>query len=220
MLNIKKSTKIYFYLLLFIFCSTYSFGQVQRAVEGKSIIRENIMQNNEFNFFRDWNKIATFKSGIGETVELFPIIFSTPDKKNELYGLQLDVEVKPQGGAASMRNSGSMTSLVNKNFIKRSVFLDKEDVAKMISYIQRDIIPNLKTTYKKKSKEYVFKSKELFFSFLIDEKTAKITIHIVDYGPLGDSNGGGEQIEFWTESKIEDIPQFLETIKAFYAAMK
>jgi hypothetical protein len=60
-----------------------------------SVIRENIIQYKEFNFFRDWSKIATLKSGIGEKVELFPVSFSVPDKKVELYGLQLDVEVKP-----------------------------------------------------------------------------------------------------------------------------
>jgi len=100
------------------------------------------------------------------------------------------------------------------------VFIDKTDVGKMIAYIERDIIPHLKDTYKNKSKEYVFKSKEMFFSFLIDEKDARITIHISDFGPLGDGNGGGDQIEFWTESKIEDIPKLLTTIKAFYSSMK
>jgi hypothetical protein len=90
----------------------------------------------------------------------------------------------------------------------------------MITYIQRDILPNLKSTYKKKSKEYVFKTKELFFSFLIYEKTARITIHIMDYGPLGDGMAAGEQIEFWTESKVDEIPELLETIKSFYASMK
>ena len=60
----------------------------------------------------------------------------------------------------------------------------------------------------------------MFFSFLINEKTARITMHMVDYGPLGDGSGGGDQIEFWTESKIDDIPSLLDTIKAFYATMK
>ena len=97
--------------------------------------------------------------------------------------MQLDAEVKPQEGSLAVRNSGGMFT-INKNFIKRSIFIDKADVSKMISYIQRDIIPNLKSSYKKKSKEYVFKTKELFFSFLIYEKTARITMHIMDYGPL------------------------------------
>ena len=51
------------------------FSQVQRTLIGKSVIREHIILYDEFNFTRDWNKIAQFKSGIGETVDLFPIIF-------------------------------------------------------------------------------------------------------------------------------------------------
>jgi hypothetical protein len=37
---------------------------------------------------------------------------------------------------------------------------------------------------------------------------------------LGNGTGGGEQIEFWTESKVDEIPTFLETIKLFYSTMK
>jgi hypothetical protein len=104
-------------ILLIVLIFTFTINaQVQRSIEGKSIIRENIKLNNDFNFFRDWSKTATFKSGIGETVELFPIVFSTPDKKIELYGLQLDAEVKPQEGSIAIRNSSGMFTL-NKNFI-------------------------------------------------------------------------------------------------------
>jgi hypothetical protein len=197
-------------LLLLLFVSFSILGQVQKAVDGTSIIRKNILFNQEFNFFRDWTNIASFKSGIGETVKMFPIIFSTPDKKITLHGLQLDAEVKPQ--------ETSLT-ITNKNMIKRSIFIDKDDVLGMISYIERDIVPNLKTTFKKQSKEYVFKSNEMFFSFLINEKDLRITIHIVDYGPLGDKKGG-EQIEFWTESKVDDIPNLLNTLKIFAKQMK
>jgi hypothetical protein len=197
-----------FLLTTFLICFS-TLSQVQRTVDGTSIIRKNIMQNLEFNFFRDWTNIATFKSGIGETIKMFPIIFSTPDKKITLHGLQLDAEVKPQETPTS----------ITKSLIKRSIFIDKDDVLGMISYIDRDIIPNLKTSFKKQSKEFVFKSEEMFFSFLIDEKDLRITIHIVDYGPLG-NKPGGEQIEFWTESKVEDIPNLLNTLKIFAKQMK
>ena len=208
--------KIFAITLLFISVSSYS--QVQRAIDGRSFIRENIIANSEFHFFRDWSVIANFKSGIGESVEFFPIIFSLPNSKIEVHGLQLDAEVKPRDN--QMRNSLSSIRLRNKDFVKRSVFIDKVEVGKMITFIERDIVPHLKDTYKNKSKEYVFKSKEMFFSFLIDEKDARITIHISDFGPLGDGTDGGDQIEFWTESKIDDIPKLLTTIKAFYSNMK
>ncbi|MGV1012465.1 MAG: hypothetical protein ACOYBS_08455 [Flavobacterium sp.] len=226
-LNLKKLFIFSFNLPLMVICffSLNSFSQEVRQVKrtvignGTSIIRENIEQNKEFNFFRDWNKIAILKSGIGETVELFPVVFIVPEKKIELYGLQLDVEVKPQKAGIEVQNSGSIFNLVNKNFIKRSIFIDKADVLRLITGIQRDVVPEIKNIYKKKSKEYVFKSNELFFSFFIYEKKARITMHIIDYGPGGDSKDG-EQIEFWTESKVDDIPEFLETLKALYSTMK
>ena len=210
---------------LFIFVlliSINTFGQVQRVVEGQSIIRDNIIANNEFNFFRDWNNVASFKSGIGESVVLFPIIYSTPDAKITLHGLHLNAFVKRQATANTFvsTNVSNFASDYGKDFFTRSVFIDKDDVKKMITYIERDIVPNLKTTYKKQSKEYVYKCKEMFMSFLIDEKTLRITMHIVDYGPLGDGKGAGEQIEFWTESQVETIPKFLSSIKDAYSKMK
>lgn len=213
--------KILFTLFLFV-TSINVFGQVQRAIEGQSIIRDNIIANNEFNFFRDWNNVASFKSGIGESVVLFPLVYSTPDSKITLHGLQLNVFVKRQGqvNVFVSTNISNFASDYGKDFFSRSIFIDKDDVKKMITYIERDIVPNLKTTYKKQSKEYVYKCKEMFMSFLIDEKTLRITMHIMDYGPLGDGKGGGEQIEFWTESQVETIPKFLGLIKDAYSKMK
>jgi hypothetical protein len=211
------------FLLVCFYTISYSqeVRQVSRNVEGgMSIIRENIILYKEFNFFRDWSKMAVLKSGIGEKVELFPVYFNVPDKKVELYGLQLDVEVKPQKEGIEVKNSGSILGLVNKGFVKRSIFIDKADVLRLITGLQRDVIPEIKNEFKNKSKEYVFKSKELFFSFFIYEKKARITMHVVDYGPSGFDNGANEQIEFWTESRVDDIPEFLQKVKEIYATLK
>jgi len=209
-----------FVLLCVLFEASVFTAQVQRAVDGQSIIRDNIVANEEFRFFRDWTKVAVFKSGIGETVELFPITFTVPTKKIELSGLQLDAEVKPQNEALRASYTPAGLNLMNKDFIKRSIFIDKQDAARFISFIEREVIPHLKDSYKKQSMEYVFKSKEMFFSFLIFEKTARITIHIIDFGPLGDGSGGGDEIEFWTEARIDEIPDMLATLKAFQSKMK
>jgi hypothetical protein len=85
--------------------------------------------------------------------------------------------------------------------------------------LDEEVVPNLKKKYKKQSKEYVFKSKEMFFSFLIDESKARITMHLSDYGPLG-NEPGGRQIEFWTEAKIDDIPSLQAKLKGFVQSMK
>jgi hypothetical protein len=194
---------------------------VQRVIDGESNIRANIIKYTEFNLFRDWTSIATFKSGIGESVQVFPIKFSSPDGKIYLHGLQLNAFVKKQEGVQYF-SSSNLTGLLRdkKDFLYRSVFIDKEDVARMITFIERDIVPNLKTSFKKQSKEYVYKCKEMFFAFLIDEKDQRITMHIADYGPLGDGRGGGNQIEFWTESQVDEIPKFLSSIKDAYSKMK
>jgi hypothetical protein len=197
-------------------------AQVQRAVEGMSIIRENIIQYSEFTFFRDWTTVATFKSGIGETTTFYPITFSVPDKNIKLYGLQLDALVKPQMSATTYAVGGGVpgAAVINKDFLSRSIFIDKADVLLFIDFLEKQVVPNLKTTYKKQSKEYVFKTKEMFFSFLIDEKTARITMHLTDYGPNGDGNWAGQQIEFWTEAKVENIPDLVEKLKSFSKSMK
>jgi hypothetical protein len=209
-----------FSILFFVNLNTY--GQVQRVIEGQSIIRDNIIANNEFNFTRNWNNTASFKSGVGEVVVLFPIIFNSPVSKVELHGLQLNAFVKRQINSTTFvsTNVSNFASAYGRDLLFRSIFIDKEDVKKMITYIERDIIPNLETTYKKQSKEYVYKCKEMFMSFLIDEKQLRITMHISDFGPLGDGIDGGTQIEFWTESQVETIPKFLESIKDAYSKMK
>lgn len=204
-----KNIFIILFLLSFI---TSAVSQVQRSVEGSSIIRKYIQLDDEFHFTRDWNISASFKSGIGESVKLFNIIYVTPDNKIKLLGLQMDVKVKKRDEVTKVVNS-SFSSFFDKEFVYRSIFIDKDEVDEMIIYIERDIVPNIKKQFKNISKEYVFKSKEMFFSFLIDEKDARISIHIIDYGPLGDGNGGGDQIEFWTESKVDEIPDFLDRLK-------
>ena len=209
-------------LIILFFASTTLFGQVQRVIDGQSVIRDNIIANSEFNFFRDWSNIASFRSGIGESVMLFPVIYSSPDGKVVLHGLQLNAFVKRQVTSTTFvsTNVSNFAAAYAKEFFSRSVFIDKDDVKKMITYIERDIIPNLETTYKKQSQEYVYKCKEMFMSFLIDEKQLRITMHISDYGPLGDGHGGGDQIEFWTESQVETMPKFLASIKDAYSKMK
>lgn len=214
MTNFKATISIFFLLGMLNLNA-----QVQRAVDGMSIIRENIIQYSEFNFFKDWTTVATFKSGIGETTTFYPIIFSVPEKNIQLYGLQLDAMVKPQMSATTIA-VGGMPGALNKDFLNRSVFIDKADVILFIKFLEKQVVPNLKTTYKKQSKEYVFKTKEMFFSFLIDQKTVRITMHLIDYGPNGDGNWGGQQIEFWTEAKVENIPDLLDKLKIFSKGMK
>jgi len=219
----KKQTILGVIIAISFFAVTKINAQVQRNIDGTSIMRENIIKYNEFNFSRDWNKIAKFESGIGESVQVFPVKFSSADGKITLFGLQMNAFVKPQEGTTFRVSVNNLSGLGRKykGFIQRSIFIDKEDVNKMITFIERDIIPNLKVKFNNKSQEYVYKCKEMFFSFLIDENDLRITMHLSDYGPYGDGRGAtGEQIEFWTESQVKEIPDFLNEIKTAYSNMK
>lgn len=203
------------WILVLIMTSNDLFGQVQRAIEGSSIIRKNILSNQEFTFTRNWENIATFKSGFGETIEIFYVLFTSPDGKIKISGLQLEADILSE----SIRSSSGSINLLNplaKKFSKRSIFIDNDDALGLVKYLEREVMPNLKASYKKQSKEHVFKSDEMFFSFLVSEKNQRITIHIADFGPLGDKPGG-EEIEFWTESQVDEIPGFLEKLKIMVA---
>lgn len=210
-----------FLAVLLVISSVTTYAQVQRAVDGSSSIREQIMQTQEFNFFRDWNNVAKFESGIGESVQVFPVKFESADGKTHLHGLQMYAFIKPEGTSFKISNNYSGVGKSGKGMIQRSIFIDKEDVGRMITFIERDIVPNLSKSYKKQSREYVYKCREMFFSFLVDEKELRLTMHLTDYGPFGDSRGAtGEQIEFWTESQVDEIPVFLKSIKEAYSKMK
>jgi hypothetical protein len=210
-----------FLAVLFMSVSIASYAQVQRAVDGSSIMREQIMLTQEFNFFRDWNDVAKFESGIGESVQVFPVKYESADGKVQLHGLQMYAFIKPEGTAFKISTNLSGLGKFGKGMVQRSIFIDKDDVARMITFIERDIVPNLNKSFKKQSKEYVYKCREMFFSFLIDEKELRITMHLSDYGPYGDGRGStGEQVEFWTESQVDEIPEFLKSIKDAYSKMK
>ena len=211
------------FAVLFISISTTcsSYAQVQRVVDGSSLIREQIIQTQEFNFFRDWNNVAVFRSGVGESVQVFPVKYESADGKVTLQGLQMYAFVRPEGTSFKIVNNYSGLGKENKGLVQRSIFIDKDDVGRMIVFIERDIIPNINKSYKKQSREFVYKCKEMFFSFLIDERDLRITMHLIDYGPFGDGRGStGEQVEFWTESQVSEIPDFLKSIKDAYANMK
>ena len=206
-------------ILTFLFLLTLT-SNAQRLVEGTSIIRQNYIYQKEFSFERNWKIIGKFKSGAGESLEVFPIIFSTPDGKVKLHGLQINAFIKPAGavGAGGFDQSGIKLNLGGSTALtKISNFIDKEDLNNMIIFIKRDIIPNLKTKLKKESKEFVFKTKEIFFSFLIDEKDLRITFHLSGYNSLGDNSGG--ESEFWTESQVDEMPDFLKALEEAYSKM-
>ena len=172
---------------------------------------------------KDWTLVAEFKSGIGETVQFFPIQIVDLKSGAKKNALQVDLQVKTKGsglGAAALgilaTGSGAATnnpvattagsSLFAQSISKDgilSLYVDKDQVNEMILFLEQNIIPNLTTKYKDKSSEFIFAADEIIFKFLIHEKRKRLSIILNDE----------ESYEFWTESRAEDIGGLIPILK-------
>lgn len=83
-----------------------------------------------------------------------------------------------------------------------------DEVDEFIQFIEKNVIPNLDLKFKKKSTEFIFKAKEMTFSYIVDEKRKRITIWLNNYEQEGQLN-----YSFWTETQVSKIPDLLEVLK-------
>jgi hypothetical protein len=199
--------KKYYLILGLLMLSRISSAQIIMA--GESELRKLVGKTQAFNFIRDWNFTAEFRSGIGEFVKFFPLDYTNVDTKQNVKALQLDLMVKQEEGVI-----GYVAGLpiAKKGEIRRSVWLDATEVKLFIDFLEKNVVPNLNAEYKKKSSEYIFKSKEMVFSFFTYEKTRRITINVVDFGPTG-ADKAGTLIEFWTETQVDKINDLITVLK-------
>lgn len=196
-----------------LFLGLLSFSIITTAqikIGGESEIRKLVSNAKEFNFIRDWGKTAEFKSGVGEYVRFFPLEYTEIATGQKVKALQLDLMVKDEGG-----NAKEGQPISKKGEIVRSIWLDVFEVKKFIIFLEKNVLPNLEVKYKNKSSEYIFKSKEMIFSYFINEKTKRITIYAVDFGPSG-ADAGGTLIEFWTESQVDKIDELVPVLKEIF----
>jgi len=138
---------------------------------------------------KDWTTIAEFKSGIGETVEFYPvevINLKTGEKTN---ALQLDMNIK-------------------KPDVFKTAWIGLEEINEFISFIEDNVIPNLKLKFKDKSSEFIFKANEMTLSYFIFEKKRRLTIKLNSYDDSEFNN-----YTFWTETQVDKIPRLLEILK-------
>jgi len=217
-------TKIY--MLLALGCLNFTpisaqdnnqsvYSETRKFIENAETTRVN----------KDWSLIAEFRSGIGETVEFFPIQIvnlKTGEKRNSL---QVNVQVKTKGGGlgatllgigaagvagglasgnAAQSSEGSiiMAQAMRKDGLIE-LYVDNSEVEELIKFMEINIIPNLNTKYKDKSSEFIFIADELTFKFLIHEKRKRLSILVND----------AETYEFWTESNADRIDELLPTLK-------
>jgi hypothetical protein len=181
-------------------------------VDGNSSTRKFIGQEPEFNFYRDWSYQATFTSGLGEYVKFFPTEIKNLRTNEKIKALQLEMMVKTENLGSNMVATISTLGMKKKEETNTSAFVGYDEVEGFISFLEKNVIPNLGTKLNSKSNEYIFKSKEMVFSYLIYEKERRITIGC----PIIDEATGrstGKFLYFWTERNIDDVKDLVKVLK-------
>ena len=169
----------------FLLFSIFVFGQNEESSTRKFMDEAQFTQIN-----KDWNTVAEFSSGIGEYVNFFPIEVINLKTKEKVNALQLDMYVK--------------TPEVHK-----TAWVGLDEIDEFVNFLEINVIPNLELKFKKKSTEYIFKAKEMTFSYIVDEKRKRISIWLNNYEKDGQLN-----YYFWTETQVSKIPELLKVLKA------
>lgn len=174
--------KIVFYLL--ILSSSFTFSQNIESSTRKFMDDAQFTRIN-----KDWTTIAEFKSGIGETVEFYPIEVINLKTGAKTNALQLDMKIK------------------NPDVFK-TAWIGLEEINEFVRFVEEIIVPNLDLRFKNKSSEFIFKANEMTLSYFIYEKTRRLTIKLNSYDDSVIKN-----YTFWTETQVDKIPRLLEILK-------
>lgn len=178
-------------------------------VDGNSSTRKFIGQEPEFNFFRDWSYQATFTSGIGEYVKYFPTEIKNLRTNEKIKALQIEMMVKQENNAVEKISS---FGLKKKDEVTTFAYIGYDEVEGFITFLEKNVVPNLGAKLNSKSNEYIYKTKEMVFSYLIYEKERRITIAC----PIVDETNGkstGKFLYFWTEKNIDDVKDLVKVLK-------
>lgn len=138
---------------------------------------------------KDWNTTAEFYSGIGEYIKFFPIEVTNLKSNVKEKGLQLDMHITQPD-------------------VYKTAWVGLDEIDEFIYFLETNVVPNLDLTFKKQSAEYIFKAKEMTFSFLIDEKRKRVSVTLNNYDEIGLRN-----YYFWTETQVNKIPELLAVLK-------
>jgi|JI10StandDraft_1071094.scaffolds.fasta_scaffold145014_2 hypothetical protein len=169
----------------------------------ESPVRQFLYNSTRTRVNKDWSLMAEFKSGTNEHVQFYPVQAIDLVSNMKMEALQIDMLIKPY--------QVSIVQVAPTIAILRSAWIGLEEIDDFINFIENFIIPNTKLKYKDKSTEFIFKSKELTFKFLVDEKRRRLTISINNYDFTEVNNS---YFEFWTEAKVDNIDELLPILKA------
>lgn len=174
-------------LLTVLFLAGFASYAQKENVESTTRIFIDKAQFTQIN--KDWTTIAEFSSGIGEYVNFYPIEVIDLKTNAIVNALQLDMYVK-------------------KPEVNKTAWVGLDEVDEFIQFIETNVIPNLDLKFKKKSTEFIFKAKEMTFSYIVDEKRKRISIWLNNYEKEGQAN-----YYFWTETQVDKIPDLLKVLK-------
>ncbi|OAE90473.1 hypothetical protein FPG87_12330 [Flavobacterium psychrophilum] len=184
-INKNKLMKKHITILTILF-SIFSYSQKENQ---ESTTRKFIEKAQFKRINKDWSTIAEFKSGIGEYVNFYPIEVIDLKSNEKVNALQLDMFIK------------------NPDTFK-TVWVGIDEVEEFITFVEKNVIPNLNLKFKDKSTEFIFTAKEMTFSYFVYEKDKKITIKLNSY-----DNPEILNYTFWTETQVDKIPKLLEVLK-------
>ncbi|MBR9847673.1 MAG: hypothetical protein GYB35_16955 [Algicola sp.] len=171
-------------LLLIVAVTATTFGQNIESSTRKFIDEAQFTRIN-----KDWTTIAQFKSGIGETVDFYPIEVINLKTGEKVNALQLDMSIK------------------NPDLFK-TAWIGIEEINEFINFIEQNVIPNLDLKFKDKSSEFIFKANEMTLSYFVYERRSRLTIKLNSYDDSVIKN-----YSFWTETQTDKIPRLLEILK-------
>ncbi len=169
----------------------------------ESIFRQFLFNASRTRINKDWSLMADFRSGTNETVQFFPVQAIDLKTNEKMNALEIDMLIKPL-------QTNILQSLGSTLTITRTAWVGLEEIDDFIDFVEKFIVPNIKQKFKEKSSEYIFKSKELTFKFLVDEKGRRLTISINNYDFNEVTNS---YFEFWTEAKVDNIDELLPILK-------
>ena len=171
------------------------------AQNEESSTRKFIGKSEKTQINRDWNEIAEFKSGIGESLKFIPIEVIDLNTNEKVKSLQVEMDLKRSSVA-------SFSNMMKTPEIHVQGWVGIDEVQDLIAFLETYVVPNIKTKLKKKSIEYIFRTKEMKMIFIVKESTRYFQIVLNDYDHNGDF-----RYTFWTKTQVDRIPKLVEVLK-------
>ncbi len=174
-----------------LIAAAFLFLPVSLFAQNQSSTRDFIDKASFLQINKDWTITAEFYSGLGEYVKFYPVEVMDLKSKETRDALLLNMHAK-----------------LGAEWVDAEAWIGLDEVAGLIDFVESYVIPNLDLDLRKKSREFIFESKEMKLSFMVHERQRRISIWLNNYGKEGDS-----KYYFWTESQINNITYLLQVLK-------